>query len=251
MKCIGIIPARYASTRFPGKPLALINGKTMIRRVYEQATQAGHLSYVLIATDDTRIQEHIETFSGEVVMTSTSHRSGTERCLAALEMLMEKEQGTETFDVLINIQGDEPYIPPSIIDELAACFKDDEIKIATMIRRITSENELLDPNIVKVVIDKNRRAIYFSRTPVPYLRGVEQEDWLKVHTFYKHIGMYGYRVDTLSQLVALPPSPLEKAEVLEQLRWIENGFSVQTIVTDYDSLSVDVPNDLLKFTNIP
>jgi 3-deoxy-manno-octulosonate cytidylyltransferase (CMP-KDO synthetase) len=251
MNCIGIIPARYASTRFPGKPLAIINGKTMIRRVYEQASQAGHLSHVLIATDDLRIQEHVESFGGEVVMTSATHRSGTERCLEALDIHMEHEQSTVTYDVLIDIQGDEPYIPPSIINELASCFKDDRIKIATMIRKIINDEELSDPNIVKVVIDKNGRAIYFSRYAIPFMRNIEQEDWLKAHTFYKHIGMYGFRVETLRKLVTLPTSPLENAEDLEQLRWIESGFPIQTVITDHDSIAVDVPNDLLKFTNMP
>jgi 3-deoxy-manno-octulosonate cytidylyltransferase (CMP-KDO synthetase) len=247
MNIIGIIPARYASTRFPGKPLVDIHGKTMIRRVYEQAKKTVSLTEVYVATDDTRIFDHVETFGGKVMMTSTIHRTGTERCQEVVEKLM-----TENIpvDVVINIQGDEPFIRPEPIDLLASCFNDSQIQIATLIKKIIQEEDLDDPNTIKVVTNKLSKALYFSRTAIPYLRDKNHETRINFHTYYKHIGIYAYRTDILKKLTALDPGLLETAESLEQLRWLENGYGIHTLTTEFESHSVDVPEDLLKFDNL-
>jgi 3-deoxy-manno-octulosonate cytidylyltransferase (CMP-KDO synthetase) len=242
MKILGIIPARYASTRFPGKPLVDIGGKSMIRRVFEQASQARALTEVWVATDDQRIFDHVIAFGGKAMMTSETHRTGTERCYEAMTQL--EKQGHE-FDVVINIQGDEPFIDPSQIEKVAGCFSDPEVKIASLRKAITSPEELSSPNIIKVVCNLKGRAIYFSRSPIPFIRGKE-EDWLAYHTFYKHIGIYAFRRHVLTEVNALEPTPLEIAESLEQLRWLENGYSIQVEVTLTESHSIDTPEDLKK-----
>ena len=237
MKFIGIIPARYASTRFPGKPLAMIGGKTMIERVYEQAQKA--LDTVVVATDDTRIYKAVESFAGNVVMTSAEHRSGTDRCWEAYLKYGEKA------DVVINIQGDEPFINPEQIEAVKACFPTD---IATLVKPYSATDdieELLNPNNVKAVVSSvTGCALYFSRNVVPFLRGVPQSEWLQKQQYYKHIGLYAYRVDVLEQITLLPQSPLEKAESLEQLRWLENGYQIKVATTDYETIGIDTPADL-------
>lgn len=246
MRIIGVIPARYASTRFPGKPLAVIEGKTMIMRVYEQACFSGSLDKVIVATDDERIARHVAGFGGCVEMTGTHHQSGTERCREVAANLTLKG---EVFDYLINIQGDEPFIDPGQIDELANGIRRDKPPLATLIRRITNAGELHNPNVVKVTVDHQGFALYFSRSPIPFARGVAPENWLTAATYYKHVGIYGYRNQVLDEIVALSSSPLEQTESLEQLRWIENGYRIRTYTTDYESIAIDVPGDLLKITN--
>jgi 3-deoxy-manno-octulosonate cytidylyltransferase (CMP-KDO synthetase) len=239
MKAVGIIPARFASTRYPGKPLVMLDGKSMIQRVYEQASQA-QLQAVVVATDDTRIRQHVEGFGGKVVMTSPDHQSGTDRCQEAYSQL------GETFDVVVNIQGDEPFIQPEQINRVLGCFAQEEAQIATLIKPVQNQEELESPNSPKVVVGAQGQALYFSRHPIPYLRGVEQEDWLSHHVFYKHIGIYGYRTQVLAQLTQLQPSPLEKAESLEQLRWLEHGFKIITAITQAETIGIDTPSDLEK-----
>lgn len=239
MKILGIIPARYASTRFPGKPLVEINGKTMIQRVYEQACKANSLSKVIVATDDGRIATEVKAFGGEYVFTNPLHQSGTDRCAEAISHLPE-------FDAIINIQGDEPFIDPKQIDLLASCFEDDTVELATLIKEINTEEELFNINIPKVVTNTNGEAVYFSRQTIPFIRNTETENWLSKHQFYKHIGIYGYKTNTLLAITKLPVSELEIAESLEQLRWIENGYKIQTKVTDIETLAIDTPEDLEK-----
>lgn len=248
MNIIGIIPARYASSRFPGKPLAIIKGKSMIQRVYEQACKAKILSEVIIATDSEIIANHIKTFKGKYIITSEKHKSGTERCNEVLEKL-QTENPEKKIDVIINIQGDEPYINPLQIEILASCFKDKNIDIATLIKKIDSQDELTTPNVVKVIRDNNKNAIYFSRTPIPYQRNIDIKEWLKNDDYYKHIGIYAYKSEVLKKITKLKTGILEKAESLEQLRWIENGYRIRTEITDYESHAVDVPQDILKFIN--
>lgn len=249
MQVIGVIPARYDSSRFPGKPLVMINGISMIRRVYEQALKCKNLSQVIVATDDERILEHVMSFGGKVMMTAPYHRSGTERVSEVVEKLHSTDPDN-LFEVAVNIQGDEPYIDPGQIDSLISCFRDKDIQIATLIHEIDVQDELLSPNVVKVIIDKNRKAITFSRAPIPYMRGVEIDKWLNHHTYYKHVGLYAFRTQVLEIITRLKPSPIEMVESLEQMRWIENGFFIHTELTKSDSISVDTPEDLLKLTNI-
>ncbi len=239
----GIIPARYASTRFPGKPLVDIRGTTMIRRVYEQACKADALSEVWVATDDDRIFEHVKAFGGKVMMTSDLHKTGTDRCREVLQTL--ERQGKQ-FDVAINIQGDEPFIDPQQINLVASCFSNPEVQIATLRKAITSSDELFSPNIIKVVCDQKGEALYFSRSPIPYLRGSIEKDWCKENIFYKHIGIYAFRSEVLHRVSALPPSTLELSESLEQLRWLEAGISIQVETTLAESHSIDTPEDLNK-----
>jgi 3-deoxy-manno-octulosonate cytidylyltransferase (CMP-KDO synthetase) len=246
MKIFGIIPARYASSRFPGKPLALIGGKPMIQRVYERASQCRILSGVVVATDDDRISRCVKNFGGAVCMTSPSHKSGTERCHEAMTFFGSPDPA----DIIINIQGDEPFIDPGQIEELAGCFRDQEVSIGTLMKKIRSEAELFDPNVVKVVPDKFFRAILFSRQALPFQRGIERDQWLEHTDYYKHVGIYGYRADVLAELVKLPESTMEKAESLEQLRWIENGCPIHLRETVFESHAVDTPADLSKITNI-
>ncbi|HMI03661.1 MAG TPA: 3-deoxy-manno-octulosonate cytidylyltransferase [Pedobacter sp.] len=243
MKTLGIIPARYASTRFPGKPLVQIKGKSMIQRVYEQAGKAAALSQVVVATDDERIAEEVRGFGGQYVITSAEHLSGTDRCAEVAGILPE-------FDVIINIQGDEPYIDPGQINLLASCFDDKTVQLATLIKEIHQDSELFNHNIPKVLLNTAGEAIYFSRQTIPYLRNSETENWLNTHQFYKHIGIYGYTRKTLLEITRLPPSSLELAESLEQLRWIENNYKIQTRITSIETIAIDTPDDLEKINNL-
>jgi len=249
MKIIGIIPARYGSTRFPGKPLAMINGMSMVMRVYVQVKQAKCCDEVMVATDDDRIFQHVLEHGGKAIMTSEDHPSGTDRVYEAAVKMIGQDQLNE--HVVINIQGDEPFINPDAISSLATCFEDPAVGIATLMKKIVSEEELFDPNVVKVIPGKRRQAVYFSRSALPWIRGREATDWLATFSFYKHIGIYAYRGDVLHDITTLKTSPLELAEGLEQLRWLENGYSIHVEETDYESLSVDTPEDLSKFTNKP
>ncbi|RLD57328.1 MAG: 3-deoxy-manno-octulosonate cytidylyltransferase [Bacteroidetes bacterium] len=247
MKIAGIIPARYASSRFPGKALTLINGKPMIQLVYEQASKANSLHGVYVATDDMRILEEVKGFGGKALLTSTDHRSGTERCNEAALKLM--EQGID-MDAIINIQGDEPLINPQQIDIVASLFSDNTIQIASLVKKISRSEELFDPNVVKAIVGTNGKAIYFSRQTIPYIRDTEKREWLDAHNFYKHIGIYGYTAKVLGEIVALKESPLEKAESLEQLRWLENGYGITIKETEFESFGIDTPEDLSKIKNI-
>ena len=241
MKFIGIIPARYASTRFPGKPLADMKGKYMIQRVYEQACKV--LDRVCVATDDERIFNAVQSFGGQVVMTSDRHRSGTDRCFEAYTNLGGGE------DVVINIQGDEPFIKPEQIESLIACFDSPQTQIATLVRPFEATEgyeALANPNSPKVVMNERHEALYFSRSIIPYLRGVDPEQWLSQHVYYKHIGMYGYRADVLGEITRLPQSSLELAESLEQLRWLQNGYTVKVGITTQETIGIDTPADLQK-----
>ncbi len=245
MKFIGIIPSRYASTRFPGKPLADINGKTMIERVYEQAKKA--LEYVYVATDDERIAEEVRRFGGKVVMTSENHRSGTDRLAEAIDII--QNERNENFDVVINIQGDEPFIQPEQIEEIKSCFDNEKTEIATLIKKIEKTDGIFDENKPKVVFDNNMNAICFSRSPIPFIRNTEKTEWINKYEFYRHIGMYAYKAKTLQELTKLEQSPLEIAESLEQLRWIENGYKIRVAKTNFDSVGIDTPEDLERILN--
>lgn len=242
MQFIGIIPARYASTRFPGKPLVDICGKPMIQRVYEQAKKA--LDEVIVATDDERIFNAVRGFGGKVVMTRADHKCGTDRCLEAYEQITGNRQQT-TEDVIINIQGDEPFIQPEQIEAIKSCFP---TEIATLVKPYTTEDsweDLENPNTPKVVFSAvDNHAVLFSRSIIPYLRGVEKQDWLAQGKHYRHIGMYAYRADILKQITQLPQSPMEKAESLEQLRWLENGYQIKVAVCETYSMGIDTPADL-------
>lgn len=241
MKVIAIIPARYASTRFPGKPLAMLGGKTVIQRVWEQVSRV--IDDVAVATDDRRIADAVEAFGGRAIMTSPDHRSGTDRCYEACCKI-----GGE-YDVVVNVQGDEPFIAPSQIHALAACFDDERTDIATLVKPFAPSDgieALENPNSPKVVLDSESRAVYFSRSVIPYLRGVERSEWLARHTFYKHIGMYAFRREVLREVTSLPQSSLEKAESLEQLRWIENGYKIGVGITDVETVGIDTPEDLVR-----
>lgn len=242
IKTIGIIPARYASSRFPGKPLADIAGKSMIRRVYEQASLSRSLDKVVVATDDNRIFDHVQSFGGNVLMTSDAHQSGTDRCAEVVAARTE-------FDYAVNIQGDEPFINPDQIDLLVACLARTGVQIATLIKKIITQEELFNTNAPKVVVDANGQALYFSRQAIPFQRGAAPEDWLQNSSYFKHIGIYGYRAEVLTQLTKLPVSPLERAEMLEQLRWLENGYSIQTAETMYETFGIDTPGDVEKVLN--
>ncbi len=239
MKFVGIIPARYASTRFPGKPLAMLGGKTVIQRVYEQVKDCFDDLYV--ATDDDRIKECVEAFGGNVVMTSEDCKNGTERCLDAYKRL------NLDCDVIVNIQGDEPFIQHKQVKALIACFENPDTDIATLVKPFEKADglERLEcPNSPKVVLNEQGFALYFSRSVVPYLRGVEKEAWLDNHTFYKHLGIYAYRANILETITKLPQAPMEKAESLEQLRWLENGYKIKVGVTDIETIGIDTPEDL-------
>lgn len=239
LKFIAIIPARYASTRFPCKPLARLGGMPVIERVYRQVK--GVVEDVVVATDDERILAAVEAFGGRAVMTSDKHRSGTDRCWEAYQ-----KQGEE-YDVVINVQGDEPFIAHSQLRAIMACFEDEATDIATLVKPFTAEDGLAaleNPNSPKVVLDSESRAIYFSRSVIPYLRGVEREQWLEHHTFYKHIGMYAFRREALREVTSLEPSPLEMAESLEQLRWLENGYKIGVGISSIETVGIDTPEDL-------
>jgi len=243
---LGVIPARYASTRFPGKPLADIKGKPMIQRVYEQAAKV--LEFVVVATDDERIANAVNGFGGNVAMTSPNHQSGTDRCYEALN-LFSKAHNLQ-FDVVINIQGDEPFIQPKQIELLKSCFNDEKTDIATLIKVVEDAQLIFNSNKPKVVVKKNMDALYFSRSAVPFIRGTEEDAWLGKHNFYQHIGMYAYRTSVLAEITKLEQSSLELAESLEQLRWLENGYTIKTAITEYESLGIDTPEDLKKALNL-
>ncbi len=238
-KVIAIIPARFASTRFPGKPLVDLGGKPMIQRTYERVLAVDGWQRVVIATDDLQIKEAAEAFGAEVIMTRTDHVSGTDRCAEVLSKL------GHNFDYVVNIQGDEPFIEPAQLLELAEGFKTNA-PILTLIKQITDVDTLLSVNTPKVVINLKGEALYFSRQTIPYLRGIPEQDWLSNHRFFKHIGLYAYRADVLVELSHLKPSPLELAESLEQLRWLENGYTIQTIETQFETMGIDTPEDLEK-----
>lgn len=245
MSTLAVIPARYASTRFPGKPLVEIDGKSMIQNVYEQVKLAKNVDKIIVATDDDRIFGHVKSFGGEVMMTASNHPSGTDRCAEVAKQIAD-------FELVINIQGDEPFIQPMQINDLISAFqqkKADGCGIGTMIKIIESEVELFNTNVVKVVKGKNNRALYFSRQAIPFLRGVHQKDWLKNQDYYKHIGMYIFRSDVLQELTVLPIGTLEKVESLEQLRWLENGYSIYTTITKFETFGIDTPEDLLNWQN--
>jgi len=237
MNFIVIIPARYESTRFPGKPLALIGDKPMIQWVYENATKA--LQNVWVATDDDRIFDAVQQFGGNAVKTLSTHQSGTDRCAeAALKLSKEID-----FDVVINIQGDEPFIQPTQIELLKSCFAS-ETDIATLIKQIETEEELFNPNRPKVVLDNNKNALYFSRSPIPFVRGENEKNWHNKNKFWAHIGMYAYKKDILQKITKLEPGKLELTESLEQLRWLENGLKIKTAETTVQSIGIDTPEDL-------
>lgn len=236
---LGIIPARYASTRFPGKPFALINGVSMLQRVYEQSIKAKHLDAVIIATDDQRIADHAAEFKAPCVLTSGSHPSGTDRCFEALQRYGKQ------YDYVINIQGDEPFLHPEQIDSLAlAC--DGKTEIATQMIKCNHHDVLFDKGEVKIVLDKDHHALYFSRSVIPAIKNADEKNWHNLFNYYRHVGMYAYRTDILEKITALKPSPLELAESLEQLRWLENGFKINCVETDYDSHCIDTPEDIEK-----
>lgn len=239
MKFIAIIPARYASSRLPGKPLLDIGGKPMIQHVYERVKIA--VNDVIVATDDDRIFNAVEAFGGKAVMTSANHRSGTDRCH---EAYMKSKSDA---DIIINAQGDEPFIEPRQIDEIMSCFVSPDVEIATLIRQFPPSADFTDisnPNTPKVVVDKNMNALLFSRSPIPYVRNAATDRWPASTTFYAHIGMYAYRADILAEITALPQSDLEKAESLEQLRWLENGYKIRTAVSCHATIGIDTPDDL-------
>ena len=239
MKILGIIPARYESSRFPGKVLADIKGKSMVQRVYEQASKCKNLDKVVIATDNNQVIQHVTSFGGEAVLTDASHASGTDRCFEALNLQ------SETYDYVVNIQGDEPFINPQQITELTNLL-DGSIELATLIKKITTTDELFNLGEVKTVFNKNMEALYFSRHPIPYFRKAAELDWLQHQVYYKHIGIYGYRTDILERIANLPVSDLEEAESLEQLRWLENGLKIKLAMTDFESICIDTREDLEK-----
>lgn len=239
MRILGVIPARYASSRFPAKPLADIGGKSMIQRVYEQASKCKSLLEVVVATDHQEIADEVASFSGKVVMTREDHQSGTDRCFEAYKSL------DEAFDYVINIQGDEPFINPKQITELAHLL-DGTTQLATLAKKIEKEEDLFSPNVVKVVLDENQKALYFSRSPIPYNRTAPKNNWTGNHDYFKHIGIYAYRTDVLEKITKLKVSSLENAESLEQLRWLQNGYSIKVNETQYHSIGIDTPEDLEK-----
>jgi 3-deoxy-manno-octulosonate cytidylyltransferase (CMP-KDO synthetase) len=289
MKILGVIPARYASTRFPAKPLVMIDGKSMIQRVYEQAKKCKSLARVIVATDDKRIFDHVQSFGGEVLMTSETHQSGTDRCAEVVERLNFEIQTAHLdsdvapvfgkitprfegiFTAVINIQGDEPFIQPEQIEKIADILRGPilenskskitnesasmasnvklqttDFDIATLAKSIDNQEDIDNSNVVKVIVNEGGRAIYFSRSPIPFLRNLDKKDWAKSGQFFKHIGLYGYKTSVLLKLAQLPPSPLEKSESLEQLRWLENGFTIGVAKTNLETIGIDTPEDLAK-----
>jgi 3-deoxy-manno-octulosonate cytidylyltransferase (CMP-KDO synthetase) len=237
MKILGVIPSRYASTRFPAKPLADIAGISMVQRVYAQAKKSNSLSEVVVATDNKKIFDHVITFGGKVCMTAENHISGTDRCFETLKLQKEK------YDYVVNIQGDEPFINPEQIDLLTSLL-DSKTELATLAKSIEKEEHLFNPNIVKVVFNSNHEALYFSRSTIPHIRNTDHNEWLTKHRFFKHIGLYAYRSDILEKITTLSVSSLEKAESLEQLRWLENGFKIKVAETTIETVGIDTPEDL-------
>lgn len=242
LKFLAIIPARYASTRFPGKPLAILGGKTIVQRVYERVKTI--FEHVYVATDDTRIAEEVSKFGGKYVMTGSHHQSGTDRCYEALFKL-----GESNYDVVVNIQGDEPFIDPIQLTTIKACFDDPQTLIATLVKpfpKNSSLDDIKNPNSPKVVVSDNNFAIYFSRSIIPYFRGMNENDWAKNHTYYKHIGIYAYKSETLKRITSLPQGTLEKVESLEQLRWLQAGYNIKVGFTNIETIGIDTPDDLIK-----
>lgn len=247
MKYIGIIPARYASTRFPAKPLALLGGKTVIERVFTQVKDT--VDYAVVATDDQRIYDTVIAFGGNAIMTSTDCKSGTDRCWQAFSQIERTKNSENSSTIIINIQGDEPFIQPQQIESLKQCFDDTTVDIATLVKPFTPADGLAaleNPNSPKVVVNRKMEALYFSRSVIPYLRGKEREQWLSLHTYYKHIGLYAYRANILKEITQLPQSQLELAESLEQLRWLENGYKIKVGTTDIETIGIDTPDDLRR-----
>lgn len=253
IKTLGIIPARFASTRFPGKPLAQIAGKTMIQRVFEQVSQAASLDGVVVATEDERIFEHVHSFGGKAVMTSALHLSGTDRCAEVAAM-----PDFSDFHLVANVQGDEPFIQPSQIDLAVNLLKKKMdaatplsqqalCRIATLAKKIGHSDDLFQPNVVKVVFDRHHKALYFSRNPLPFLQNSPPDTWMRHGTFYKHIGLYVFERKTLLELADLPPGVLEQAESLEQLRWLENGYPVCIGLTEAETFGIDTPEDIDRY----
>ena len=242
MNIIGIIPSRYNSTRFPGKPLVDIGGKSMIQRVYKQAQKVRSFSKIIVATDDVRIEEHVKSFGGDVIMTSAEHQSGTDRCGEVVRKLK------ENYDIVVNIQGDEPFIQPEQLEKLITTFDDENTQIATLTIKLKNSEDIFNPNIVKVVFSVSGSALYFSRNPIPFNRNAERENWVNTTSYYKHLGIYAFRSDILRKINTLQQSTLEKAESLEQLRWLENDFKIKLVETDIDTIGVDTPEDLLKLS---
>ena len=241
MKFIGIIPARYASTRFPAKPLAILGGKTVIERVYRQVE--GVLDHVVVATDDERILKAVEAFGGEAVMTSVNHKSGTDRVHEAFTKV------GKGYDIVVNIQGDEPFIHAQQLESIRQCFADSTIDIATLVKPFTPNDgfeALENVNSPKVVVNSKMEALYFSRSIIPFTRGKEKAEWLKGHTYYKHIGLYAYRANVLKEITSLPQSSLEIAESLEQLRWLENGYKIKVGISEIETIGIDTPEDLQR-----
>lgn len=241
MEYIAIIPARYASTRFPAKPLALLGGKPIIQHVYERVEKA--IPNLCVATDDERIMQTVESFGGKAVMTSASHRSGTDRCFEAYCKLGSKA------DVVVNVQGDEPFIAEEQLRSVMECFNDPTTHIATLVKPFPATatyEEIENPNSPKVVVDENGFALYFSRSVIPFLRGVERSEWPARHTFLKHIGLYAYRAEVLKEIAAMPQGDLEKCESLEQLRWLQAGLHIKTGTTNIETIGIDTPEDLRR-----
>ncbi|MDO8999980.1 MAG: 3-deoxy-manno-octulosonate cytidylyltransferase [Bacteroidota bacterium] len=239
MSIIGIIPARFASTRFPGKPLVEIKGKSMIQRVFEQTKKSNLLNKIIIATDDNRIAEHVKSFGAEAILTKAEHPSGTDRCYEAYQLL------GQTFDYVLNIQGDEPFLDPEQINSLAKVCNGD-VEIATQMIKCTDNDVLFDKGEVKIVLSQNKEALYFSRNVIPHIKGKDEKEWHKHFDYYRHVGMYVYRTDILEKITKLKPSALELAESLEQLRWLENGYKINCVDTTYDSHCIDTPEDIEK-----
>lgn len=239
MNILGIIPARFESSRFPGKPLADIAGKSMIRRVYEQASKVTSLSKVIVATDHEDVYDHVRSFDGNAVITNPDHPSGTDRCFEVLN----KEN--KFYEFIVNIQGDEPFVAPDQI-ELLVSILDHSVELATLAKKIETNEELIDPNEAKLVLNSKNEGIYFSRNPIPYLKDIPRIDWVEHHEYFKHVGVYAYRSDVLESITKIPVSDLEKAESLEQLRWIENGYTIKVALTNIDSVCIDTPDDIKK-----
>ncbi|RUA28377.1 MAG: 3-deoxy-manno-octulosonate cytidylyltransferase [Bacteroidetes bacterium] len=240
MKILGVIPSRYASTRFPGKPLARIGDKSMVHAVYSQVSKSKLIDKVYVATDHKQIEEHVRDFGGNVMMTSEKHRNGTERIYELVSRL------SEEYDAVVNIQGDEPFIQAEQIDLLCEAIAQNDVDIATLAKKISIEEELFSPDVVKVVFNDKHKAHYFSRQPIPYLRSVEQNNWISEFDYFKHIGLYAYKTKVLKQLVDLPPSHLEQAESLEQLRWLEAGYHIYIRETEFETFGIDRPEDIDK-----
>ena len=251
MKFMAVIPARYASTRFPGKPLAMLGGKTVIQRVYEQVSTV--LDEVYVATDDERIRQAVEAFGGRAVMTRTDHKSGTDRIEEAVEKIEQQthlspltSHHSNFADVIINVQGDEPFIQPSQVRTLMELFDDPQTQIGTLGKRFDSMEAVMNPNSPKIVCDRRGFALYFSRSVIPYVRGKQQSEWIDCYPYLKHLGIYAYRREVLNEVTRLPQSPLELAESLEQLRWLENGYRIRVGLTDVETVGIDTPEDLQR-----